>query len=53
MFDPRGPKEAIKNTVNWAKPRGFFYVMVPFGKPTPRLQWKTGEFGHNTSLHKI
>ncbi len=44
VFNPRGPKKAIKNIVNWVKLEGFFYVTVPFGRPTPGLERKAGEF---------
>jgi len=44
MFDPQGPKQAIRNIINWIKPGAFLYVTVPFGKPTPGLERKAGEF---------
>lgn len=43
-FDWRGPLEGLRNLVNWVKPGGFFYVTVPFGKPTPSLERKAGRY---------
>jgi len=43
-FDWRGPVEGLNNVVKWVKPGGFFYVTVPFGKPTPGLERKAGDW---------
>ena len=43
-FDWTGPIAGLKNIVMWIKPGGFFYVTVPFGKPTQRFKRQAGPY---------